>query len=444
MALMQKKYRRIIFYIFAVLFLVSAPFVLLYATGYRYNLKKNKFEKTGALVLNTLTKNSSFYLDGKQYGGKNEFRIKYLLPGEYETKLTKSGYFDWQKKIIVESQFTTFIKDARLIQNNLPANIINGAPERFYPAQSQLKFLYVKNEKGLPQFGEAGKQSLMLFDAATENEKIIMALSSPIIDISWSPKNDKIILQTQNEFQIINIDNGKIEVLPIKNRILRLRWEDSNESSLYAATADGIYKIDLLFNMASKIYGPIKSADDFIVFQNQLYLASQSAIKQIDLNRNEEVLIPLERPGYKIKFIADKKIFLADLKEHLQIFSLPLNKLSTPDLLANAKDSEMIGNNILYYNDFEIWTYDFLTGEKELITRVGEEIKKARFLNGFGYIVFLLADQIKIIELDKRDGRQIYTLSKFEEISDFILYKGKRLYFGGKMNKADGIYKLEL
>ncbi|MFH1193808.1 MAG: PEGA domain-containing protein [bacterium] len=435
MPIMQRKYRRIIFYLFAALFITSVPFLLLYTSGYRYNIKKNKFEKTGTLLINTLTKTPSLYLNGNAVAGKNEFRIQNLLPGEYDVKIVKPGFFDWQKKLSVKSELTTFVKDVRMIENNLPENIISETAGAIYPSPDQSKFLYVKKE--------AGKYSLKLFSSSDDSLKNILSLGEPVISIAWSPDNDKIILEMKSGFKIANISDRKIQDLPVKTKISRLRWDTNNNFLLFAKTADGIYKIDIIFNSASKIYALKNGAADFMVFQNYLYLADGAGLTQINLDNNEPILAPFERDGYKIKSIADKRIFLIDSEEHMQIFNLPLNKLSTPELFASAKDFDVSGNSLLYYNDFELWTYNFGTGDKELITRLGEVIKKARWLPGASHIVFSLNNQIKIIEMDKRDSRQIYDFPKFEEIGDFILNPKYTLYFTGKLNRESGIYKLK-
>lgn len=432
------KYRRIIFYIFVALFLISTPFILLYANGYRYNAKKNKFEKTGGLVINTATKDASLFVNGRSYGSGGEFRIQNLLPGEYEIKISKSGYFDWQKKLSVESKITTFAKDVRLIANNLPTKSAESAIGAIFPAPNMSKFLYIKPEDD--------KNQIFIFDAANDTEKslALLPLRQTVKNISWSPNSEKIILEMQSGFQIINISDGKTQTLPLKIKIYNLRWGETDSSQLFAMASDGIYKINLLFAKAEKIYSPAKITDDFAVLGNNLYLVNQSALQQINLSETGTISVPLERSGYKIQSVTKGRLVLIDSKQHLQMFGLPLQKSSTPEIFASAKNFDIFGNNLLYYNDFELWTHNFGTGEKELITRFGEEIKKARWLSGSEYIILGFGDQIKIIGLDKRDSRQIYSFPKFEEIGDFFINKKSSLYFTGKVNKASGIYKLEL
>jgi hypothetical protein len=77
-----QKIKQIFFIIFATIFLVTIPLVLLHTAGWSFNLKKNKFEKTGSLLVNTVVDGVTFSLDESSQKPGNEFRIPNLLTGE--------------------------------------------------------------------------------------------------------------------------------------------------------------------------------------------------------------------------------------------------------------------------------------------------------------------------------------------------------------------------
>ncbi|MBU1179987.1 PEGA domain-containing protein [Patescibacteria group bacterium] len=435
---MQRKHRRIIFFVFLILFLISLPLILLYTGGYRYNIKKSKLEKTGNLLVSAETKNINVDIDNKSYYGKGELRIKNILPGEYLIKITKESYFDWQKKLTINSALTTFIKNVRLFKQNLPINLVESI-DKIYPSPDKNKILYSSYDK------EADRYSLLMVYADNGQDKKILTSEYPIDSAVWSPDSYKFYIKTGGAFRVVDAREGEIELSFVKNEIYNLKWHGKNSLVLFAEMPGGIYKIDLFFRSTSEIYSISKRVDDFEIIGNNLYFIDQYNLKQIDLKNSEMVYVPLERNGYKIKTIVAEKIYiLNEQRGKLQIFDLPLHKLSTPILLVNAKNFDIIGNSLLFYNDFELWTYDFASGSKELITRIGANIKKGYWVNGTDYIIFILENQIKIIEMDKRDQRQIIELVKFEDINDILLTKKYDLYFIGKMNKSFGLFKLEI
>lgn len=434
---MPNKYRRAIFLAFILLFFASIPFILLYTAGYSYNLKKNKFEKTGSLLANTITKDTVLYLNGNPYYNKSEFRIKNLLPDEYDVKISKDGYFDWQKKLIVQSELTTFIKDIRLFKKGLPINVANREATNVYPAPNENKFVFASQDQTI------NKYAISIFNASGENSKDLLSLPQLPAEVAWSSGSDKFFLQTAAGYKIIN-QNGE-NITPAfftGNKVYHLRWDEKNDSQLFAQNADGIYKIDLFFKTAVKIYSTAKIAN--FAAADYLYIVDGQTLKQIGLADKTVIIIPLERNNYKIESIIDKRIYLLNPTGNLQIFNLPLETQSTPVLLANAKNFDVIGDNLLYHNDFELWTYNFSAGTEELITRISEEIKKARWLNGASDILYISGNQLKIMELDKRGTRQAWNLAKFDAIDNFILTKDYKIFFTGRINKAAGIYKLEI
>ncbi|PIR66714.1 MAG: hypothetical protein COU51_02435 [Parcubacteria group bacterium CG10_big_fil_rev_8_21_14_0_10_36_14] len=435
---MQRKYRKIIFFVFAVFFIISIPIILLYTGGYRYNIKKNRLEKTGNLVVNTKTKGVTLYLNERRFENKEEFRIQNILPGEYLIKIIKEGYFDWQKKLAIESEITTFIKDVRLFKQSLPINVIDkNTSTLFYSPNGKFFITDVYLQ-------ESNNYQIIIFNTETEIYEKLALSTKPLVDTVWSGDSNKFVIKTFSDYQLFDINREKIELPKITN-IKKIKWDEKNGMVLYAENDKGIYKIDALFNTSNLLYPLIKTIDDFNISGNYLYITESFSLKQINLKDSTDIItIPLERKNYVIKDLINKKIFLLNQGNKLQVFDLPLNQLSTPILMANAKDFNLSGNSLLYYDNFELWTHNFDGGEKTLITRIGENIKKARWLNGSEYIIFILENKLEIIEMDKRDQRQTIGIIKFDDINDMLITKNFNIYFTGQLQNSKGLFKLEI
>lgn len=435
---MKQKHRRIIFIIFVALFLISVPFILFYTSGWRYNVKKSKFEKTGSIVVNTKTENITLYLNESQYFIKDELRIKHLLPDDYMVKIEKDGYYIWQKELKVESQLTTFIKDFRLFKQNLPINLDNKEILDIYPSPKNNKLAYSTYNN------ETKNYEILVLTAGKDNISKLYNTEYQIKNITWSQAETKIIANTESGFKIIDIREEKLLPLPLNTKIDSLAWDKENDNLIFAKIENKIYKIDLIFNSDSHIYTLPFGIDNFAISNNKIYYIYEYNLRQVDLASNAMLSIPLERKTYKIDNILNKKIFLISAKGKIQVFGLPLEKRSAPILFANAKSFDISGDMLLFYNDFELWKYDFKTGEKELITRIGANIKKAGFLAETQYVLFLLENSIKAIETKKTGERQTLEFIKFEKIEDMILDKNFNIYFIGKMNSSEGLFKLEI
>ena len=130
--------RRCLYIFFIIIFLIVAPLIILYASGYKLR-SGFAIQKTGALIIATKPKGASIYLNNKlqQDFLKNIFsrtktftvtpaKIKNLLPEEYTVKLALNGYWPWEKKVSVLPGQSTYIEAVNLFKNDLPLLITSG------------------------------------------------------------------------------------------------------------------------------------------------------------------------------------------------------------------------------------------------------------------------------------------------------------------------------
>jgi len=102
-------------------------------------------------------------------------------------------------------------------------------------------------------------------------------------------------------------------------------------------------------------------------------------------------------------------------------------------------------SNVLYYNDFELWVYNFDTQQSSLLTRLGEGINKSYWYTDNKYIVYQTYNKLRIIELDSRDRRNDIVVTEINEITDsFLSGDGEKIYLSGKLGNQQGIFELQI
>jgi hypothetical protein len=340
--------------------------------------------------------------------------------------LSKSGYFDWRQKIKILSEVTTFIKDKRLFK--IPALISIKKDMTDFIAAPQNNNILI-----------GGNDTLSFINTVSGEIQNISDLTMPAQNIRWSSNGAKFIAQINGVWQVYDVKSPASPI--ILTGASDAEWDTDGNSAVYLQKNDGFYKMDVLFKTQEKKFAPQLGIAGFLTADGALYTVKQSALKQTD--GANIITIPLERKNYKIAKIENKKIYLLNNEDQkLQIFQLPLHAASTPILIANAKNFDVLGDNLLFYNDFEIWTYDFSSGAKELMNRFGENIKKTVWANGADYIIIALDGQIKIMENGLRDTRQTLDILQLKSIADFVLTKKYVLYLwssagGGEIFNTD-------
>ena len=145
---MKKKYRRIYAFILVVVFIIVAPLLVLYATGYRYNFSENRVIKTGVLAVDSDPRNAQITINDKKAGSRTPTVVKNLFPGDYSVSIEKEGYFGWEKSLSVFPNRSTSTERVSLLKSNSPTLVTEEKVSNiiFSPNDSYLAYTII-NEK---------------------------------------------------------------------------------------------------------------------------------------------------------------------------------------------------------------------------------------------------------------------------------------------------------
>jgi len=96
----------------ALLFVFLAPFLVLYATGYRFSLSDAlTITRTGGIYVSVGESGVDIYVDGKIVKRTNIFQkgafVQNLSPDLYEVSVVKSGFQEWKKSLKVLPETVT-------------------------------------------------------------------------------------------------------------------------------------------------------------------------------------------------------------------------------------------------------------------------------------------------------------------------------------------------
>ncbi len=172
---------------FCLIFLVTAPLVILYTAGYRWNNKKQRIEKVGLLFLRSKPADAAIFLNAKLRRERTPTRIRNLIPGNYEVRMEKNGHLPWSKQLPVESELTTFAEGVFLFPETQPAPltlkanlIVDGPGDRTVLIRSS-----------------GGISEVALFDMDTGNETAVYRSKSALeLTASFSADGNRLLIIT--------------------------------------------------------------------------------------------------------------------------------------------------------------------------------------------------------------------------------------------------------
>jgi hypothetical protein len=117
---MTRRKRRVIFYVLFALFLLIGALVVLYAQGWRLDMKTWRLEKVGAIFVRSFPTDATITLDGVPAPNQSGFLsrgtlISNLFPRSYDLALAKDGYADWHENVEAFPSLVTELKYAVLV-----------------------------------------------------------------------------------------------------------------------------------------------------------------------------------------------------------------------------------------------------------------------------------------------------------------------------------------
>jgi hypothetical protein len=185
---------------------------------------------------------------------------------------------------------------------------------------------------------------------------------------------------------------------------------------------------------------------------NVFYIQKPSYIlyKTDQNNSFQEQISSTPLPDEEYEIIASPNERIAVLSETGKLYLLDQEERSFELIGQNVKGVQFAKDNkkLLYFTSSEIWVcyLENITnqvskkiGQKELITRLSQEIKQAIWHSKTNqHIIFLVGQDVKIVELDGREERNIVDVLKTDSSQIFYQSEENKVYFiqDGKLLRA--------
>lgn len=443
---MSKKLRDWLFIIFIALFVIITFFVSIYAVGYRINTDwpprfSQIFQRTGMLIVDSEPKGATIFLDEEKLRrsflldlGRSDLltpnKVKNLVPGEYNLRLEKEGYWPLEKKIYIYPGQTTFAENFILFKRSLPLNLSYCLPQTISISPDKKNLI-------LPETGTV--INLKTSDSSSLENKTSNQ------QLQWSQDSAKVLFAGQ----ILNLDGKKsgYDLSLLGAEAKNFYWDEANKK-IYYQTDNNISCVLTDQNTISTIL----SGNDYIAYtvKNGLIYtiekqAGQNYLRLYDANsallRSNENL-----PVGDYIFTQDEyHLNLYDRKQQaLYLISNYAAQAINKQIRPVVNWQWLSETFLVWYNEFEIYSLDTNSNREELLIRVSEPLTGMAWNQAKNYLIYANDQQIQIINLNL-DKKTPITLLKASQISNLVLdEKNQLLYFYAKIGQQEGVYKLQL
>ncbi len=250
----------------AVFFVLLSFFFILSAKGYAisFGLDGITFQRTGMLIISSKPTGSKIFLNAKDTGKTTGFfsvKLDHLWKKKYHLKLTKDGYFSWEKDVLIQPEMVTWanyvllfpknpVVESKSIQGNLAGSLTSqDSKAQFFLTQAGDTYTF-------SLFNDSTGENKKIFDTAalTPDKKI-----TGILLLDWS-KDKRLVLFKgqvggQDKLFVLNTDSKSLLDLSAitADKFDQLAFDPANSDLLYGLSGGSLVNINLRTNTVSTI-----------------------------------------------------------------------------------------------------------------------------------------------------------------------------------------------
>lgn len=446
---MRPNVRTAITLLFVATFLVTAPIVLLVTSGYRYNWKRQRIQKTGLIQIETAPQDAHVRLDGVLQKKTTPATLTRLLPQDYRVTVEKAGYLPWEKTLEVRSGETAFATGIVLYKEALPRLVIDadivtaawnadGTDVAYFARVGDLAEVLVSIDGAAPRLLARVSQS---------------AYAKP--HLAWSPSGDAVLLDATSggATHVVLFRTGAVEGSvaiheSFPKGALTARWSDDG-GRVAVTSADGAFAVDATDGAITPVLLDA-GVQDLALRGRSSYVLHERK----DADGRPEVSLetaagssvtekPFPPGTYRFLDVGGRRLLVADERRgRLLVVDPSSGAVETVEATGAAWSTD--GRRLLAWNDFEISVVG-ASGGAELVTRLGSTITGCAWSPEGDAIIVGGPTGFTLVELDGRDRRNAHDLIRFTDVGAFSVDPAANvLRFVGTAGNRRGTYERDL
>jgi dipeptidyl aminopeptidase/acylaminoacyl peptidase len=447
---MHPRLRTVIAIVFLLLFVVTAPVVILYTAGYGFNWKRHRIEKTGSIQIGTIPGSAKVLLDGVPQKNLTPSSYARLLPDDYDVRILERGYLPWQKTLTVQSGETTFATGITLYQDVLPRLTLDAHADVAAWSPDGKSLAYVTDD------GKWQEVSVLTNDQSTTLLARFPHATYAGVALSWSPKGDAVlfIATAGGATHILKFSaDGITPALAVQAQFpkgtLRARWSLDGNAIIVMDSA-GASSVDPTTGVATPLRLAPGLLDADVRGQDAYTLRTVSDVNApmvvVERGAGAAATTVAELPSGNYRFVTGTDRFLAivDMKKgRMMLVDLNDGTVDAYDGTAIIWDTK--NDRALVWNDFEISLINLNDGSETLITRLGTIISDCAWSPSGDAVIYATPNAISVAEFNGDDGRVVLDLVRFSEIGTFAVdAQTDMIRFVGSIGPQHGVYERDL
>ena len=437
--------RRAFFWTLVAIYACVAGVVLFFAFGYRFSFERGIFIFGGSLTVKSNPQETLIAIDNTEINSlKNILNKSYhkggYKPGDYLLHVTAPGFKEWNKKISVRSGISTEFWNVLLVRENYErGRVADEATEKYFLAPARKRVAFVEDLTAAPlavTVSERKKNTdakeLLRFELAEHRFS-----ADPRENIEWAVDARALIVPTENiaanhkEYFVVQTRRGetqKLSELAQTTDLRVVRWDPEKKDTLYYLTNGELIRMSLKrpekreVILSEVVYYDF--TDDGLYYlttggtvfrapnKNRPSSAKQLTTQQPQPGTTITRLIAYDKDRVAL-FTDNNALYLFNKGEERDYFERLGTNIVGSHFSNDGKKLLFWSNNEMFATFTREWDTQPLRaeGDRISITRFSQPIKNVQWAKTFEHVIFTVGNEIKVIELDHRDHRNLETIT---------------------------------
>ena len=421
--------RRVLFIVFAAIYLIVAPLTVLYALGFIFSPAQQALLRTGLISLATQPEGAKVSLDGIAMKDKTPVVVRNLDPGMHEIRVSLEGRHPWQRTIELVPERVLRFEDVLLFPLSFEAEILSDFPISKIWGAPDGKFLLIQqgdSASGLSLWDtESGKSQRVFTRPSDSNTKITA--------VKVHPQGDRALVFLERQtapqtFLLEFTDPAGVKDFSdfITEPLEDFAWSPDEKNTFFYLKGKTLKAVDLERRLVYPIL--VKRVQGFSAYNGKLFVldrrqrflefSQKGKLRQVLLKDPAKARKIFGEEGdrsYSIVFLPSPSVF-SPLSDSIVLFGSESGKIYTnklPYFLDEGATDFLAADahpRAAYRKGDEIWGVDF-EREKDraffetgpLPRRIHRGDSPPRLLTWFyndRYLLFLEEDRLKVQDFE--------------------------------------------
>lgn len=444
----QLKTRRIVYGLFIVIFFIIAPILVLYSSGYVFDLKRMKVNETGVIYINTRPSNAFVSINGVMFRERTPARVNDLAPNTYTVSLAVDGYTSWKNNINVYPNATTFVQGIELFKKTPEFEQLETGIEQLFGASENRRFIAWRRSSTTIGILDTNLDAIKQFNFDFNPTRLVWSMTGRYV-LCWADNGrGAFIDREQQKISVFGFEKNRLvsdfpKQKKSNNQILAATFDNSVDEVAYIGATDVLLKVNA--NTLATEIAAQNVVSDLISAENFMYLIvdtthgmqeliqttrTHTTEKKIhswikDLNRRE--LIPLNGDNFGIL-----------RKDTFTLVGMPADSI-TPVLYPYENVNRVVlspdKEKLLVSNNHEIKVIN-LNNElykkrpiPDTVIRLSDRIRAVEWHGGSMYIFFEHNNAITVVDLFKASQKNSAEVGRQKNIIEILRAENsKKIY----------------